>query len=296
MADVQWIKITTAMFDDEKIKLIESMPDKDSILIIWIKLLVQAGKCNATGYIYLSETLPYTDEMLSTIFNRPLNTIRFALSVFQKFGMIELSEDGSIYINNWGKHQNIAGLEKIREQTRERVAKLREKQKQIEDVTKDVTLRNATEEEKKRKEKKKNKTLCVYSNAFQEFWNVYPKHTGKKAAFKQWEKMKPTGLLPPLDVILSAVNDQKRVKAKALETGQFAPEWPDPERWIKNARWEDEPESLIGQTGGSNGNSRKRSAEPTQNWYDREADAEIERLNEKFRKDQAAKAAARNTA
>jgi hypothetical protein len=32
------------MFDDEKIKLIESMPDADSILIIWIKLLIQAGK------------------------------------------------------------------------------------------------------------------------------------------------------------------------------------------------------------------------------------------------------------
>jgi predicted phage replisome organizer len=112
---------------------------------------VQAGKCNATGYIYLNETLPYTDEMLSTIFNRPLNTVRLALNIFQKFDMIELNEDGVIYINNWEKHQNIEGLEKIREQTRLRVAKHREQKKIGYDVTGTVTLRNATDKIRKEK-------------------------------------------------------------------------------------------------------------------------------------------------
>ncbi len=42
MPDVKWIKLTTFMFDDEKIKLIESMPDADAVLVIWIKLLIQA--------------------------------------------------------------------------------------------------------------------------------------------------------------------------------------------------------------------------------------------------------------
>ena len=46
MADIKWIKITTDMFDDEKIKVIEAMPDRDAILIIWIKLLTLAGKVN----------------------------------------------------------------------------------------------------------------------------------------------------------------------------------------------------------------------------------------------------------
>jgi len=89
MTEVKWIKITTSMFDDEKIKIIESMPDADSILIIWIKLLTQAGKNNANGFIFLSENIPYTDEMLSTLFNRPLNTIRLALQVFKHFGMFK---------------------------------------------------------------------------------------------------------------------------------------------------------------------------------------------------------------
>ncbi|WP_157800942.1 phage replisome organizer N-terminal domain-containing protein [Bacillus solitudinis] len=131
MADVKWIKLSTHMFDDEKIRLIEQMPEADTILIIWVKLLAQAGKTNASGYIYLSETIPYTEEMLSTIFNRSLPVVRLAISTFHQFGMIEVSEEKYISIVNWDKHQSITGLDKIREQTRERVAKHREKKKEL---------------------------------------------------------------------------------------------------------------------------------------------------------------------
>ena len=129
MSDVKWIKLSMKMFEDEKIKLIEHMPEADTMLVIWIKLLSQAGKSNDNGYIYLSENIPYTDEMLSTIFNRPLNVVRMALGVFRQFGMIEIDEDNFISICNWEKHQNVAGLDKIREQTRQRVAKYRESKK-----------------------------------------------------------------------------------------------------------------------------------------------------------------------
>lgn len=114
------------MFDDDKIKLIESLPDGDSILVIWVKLLTQAGRTNANGYIFLNENIPYTDEMLATIFNRPLNTVRLALATFQRFGMIEWDETG-ILILNWEKHQNIDGLEKLREQNKERASKYRKR-------------------------------------------------------------------------------------------------------------------------------------------------------------------------
>ena len=117
------------MFEDEKIKLIEQMPDADTILIIWVKLLSQAGKTNGNGYIYLSENIPYTDEMLATIFGRPLNTIRLALETFKAFGMIEIDDEHFISIANWEKHQNVAGLEKIREQNRIRKQKQRERER-----------------------------------------------------------------------------------------------------------------------------------------------------------------------
>ncbi|MHB9937944.1 hypothetical protein CF098_07930 [Clostridium sporogenes] len=139
MAEVKWIKITTNMFDDEKIKLIDAMPERDTIHYIWIRLLVQAGKTNANGYIFLNENVPYTDEMLATIFNRPINSVRLALKTLRDFGMIEIQEDKLIKITNWSKHQNIEGMEKVREQSRLRKQKQRDREKKLLQSAKDET-------------------------------------------------------------------------------------------------------------------------------------------------------------
>lgn len=150
MAEVKWIKLSTSMFEDEKIRLIEALPEADTILIIWVKLLAQAGKTNASGYIYLNENIPFTDEMLATIFNRPIGTVRLALKTFEQFGMIEINDNNFISIANWEKHQNLDGLEKIREQNRLRKQKER-KQKKLNSPKKDshvtVTPSHATEVE-----------------------------------------------------------------------------------------------------------------------------------------------------
>lgn len=147
MSDIKWIKISTSMFDDEKIKIIEQMPDADTLLVIWMKLLTLAGKANAGGFMMLTESIPYTEDMLVAIVNRPLSTVRIALKAFQEFGMLEKVEDGRFYLSNWDKHQNVEKMEQIRVQTRKRVAEHRERQKQLTcSVTgnKEVTPCNAT--------------------------------------------------------------------------------------------------------------------------------------------------------
>lgn len=106
------------MFEDEKIRLIEGMPEGDTLLIIWIKLLAQAGKTNANGYILLNENIPYTEDMLVTLFNKSPVIIRLALQTFKQFGMIEIDDNQFISITNWGKHQSLTGLDKIREDTK----------------------------------------------------------------------------------------------------------------------------------------------------------------------------------
>lgn len=123
-SDVKWIKITTDMFDDEKIDFITSLPEADAIIVIWIRLLSLAGKCNAGGYIYLADRIPYTEDMLSHKFRKPITIIRLALETFQRLGMIEYDED-IILIANWGKHQNIEGMEKLKERDRDRKRKER---------------------------------------------------------------------------------------------------------------------------------------------------------------------------
>ncbi|PGO73608.1 replication protein [Bacillus cereus] len=164
MSEVKWIKISTSMFEDEKIRLIESMPEADTLLIIWIRLLAQAGKTNASGYIFLSKNIPYSDEMLATLFNRPIATVRLALQTFQQLGMIEITDDQYICISNWEKHQNVDGLERVKQLNAERNKKYRERKKQqqlvlenkCEDSDVCVTSRDDTDiEEEKELDKEK---------------------------------------------------------------------------------------------------------------------------------------------
>lgn len=129
-SEVKWIKIVTDIFDDEKILLIESMPDADAIIVIWFKLLCLAGKSNQSGVLLMNDRIPYNDEMLAHIFRRPLNTVRMALKIFEQYGMIEIINN-TITIPNWGKHQQMDALERKREYQRNLMAKRRAEQKKL---------------------------------------------------------------------------------------------------------------------------------------------------------------------
>ena len=129
MAEVKWIKIVTDVFDDEKILMIETMPEADTIIVIWFKLLCLAGKQNNSGVFQMGQ-MPYTDEMFATIFRRPLNTVRLALKTFEQFGMVEIIND-TVTIPNWGKHQNIDQIESKNAYMKNYMREYREKQKLI---------------------------------------------------------------------------------------------------------------------------------------------------------------------
>lgn len=130
------------MFQSPKIQIIASMPEGDAILLIWVRLLCLAGQVNDGGKIYLAEDVPYTDEMLSTVFGKPVTIIRLAIETFRKFRMIEFLEDGVLSLCNWEKYQSEDKLAEIREQTRERVRKCRERKQLAENA--ESADRNAT--------------------------------------------------------------------------------------------------------------------------------------------------------
>ncbi len=126
MANVKWVKMNVDMFDDEKIKIIQAMPNGDTVLLVWIKLIALAGKTNDGGYIYISEDMPYTDEMLAVVMGKQVAKIKAALDLFVKLGMLEKDTKG-IKLINFEKHQSLDKMDKIKEQTRQRVANYREK-------------------------------------------------------------------------------------------------------------------------------------------------------------------------
>lgn len=144
MADgVKWIKISTDMFDNLKIRQIEALPDGDAILVIWVHLLLLAGRVNDSGMIYLTREIPYTDQMLAIEMRKPIATVQMALDVFTKFGMVETTDD-MLCISHWSKYQNTDRLEQLKEQSRERSRKYRENKKIALNSSDNVTLQGVT--------------------------------------------------------------------------------------------------------------------------------------------------------
>lgn len=240
--DIKWIKIATNIFADEKILLIEQMPEGDSIIVIWFKLLCMAGKENNCGVFVMGGRIPYTEEMLATIFRRNLQTVRLALSTFEAFGMIEIIEDASgndvITVPNWEKHQSTDAMDKIREQTRKRVAKHRENQRLAIgcNVTSNVTVTegNATEEnreEEKRKEENReeenrnNYPDASRTNDRQMSGQTHPEIEKEKELETEPEKKKRKASSPPIYIenselnsaIIAFVDYRKRIKKPMTE-------------------------------------------------------------------------------
>ena len=196
MADVKWIKITTDIFDDEKILMIESMPSADSIIVIWLKLLTFAGKQNNDGVFLMSNRIAYTDEMLACIFRRDVNLVRLALRTFEQFGMIEIIEK-VITIPNWNKHQSLDAYEKKKERDRlyqaERRANQRALVAQSSDTSSDshatqspdivVSEEDKDKEKDKERDSKKNSasqpSKADVNAFFESIWELYPVKKGK---------------------------------------------------------------------------------------------------------------------
>ena len=158
MAEVKWIKLATNIFDNRKIRQIETLPDGNAVIVVWLKLLCLAGSINDSGMVYFTKEIPYTEQMMAAQFNMPLATVQLAVRTFEQFGMIEVV-DNILHIANWEKYQNVEGMEKIREQNRNRKRLERERKKAVLcDGHVTVTPSHATDidkEEEKEEEREK---------------------------------------------------------------------------------------------------------------------------------------------
>jgi predicted phage replisome organizer len=171
MAEVKWIKLTTDMFDNRKIRHLRRLPEGNNIVLIWVMLLTMAGRCNSGGMIFLTENVPYTPKMLADELDFEENTVLLALDALERLDMI-LMDEGVFAIAGWEEYQNIDGMDKIREQNRDRKRLQRERQRQalLGDVSQDshvtVTGCHALEEEiEKDKEKEKEYHSFIQSDA-----------------------------------------------------------------------------------------------------------------------------------
>lgn len=229
MSEVKWIKLYTDIFDNRKIRQIESLPDGDGMLVIWLKLLCLAGSINDGGLVYITRDIPYNEQTLATEFGRPLPLVKMALETFKQFGMIEIVNN-FLLLPNWEKYQNEEKLEHIRQQNRDRVAAYRERQRCNVTVTLPVTQCNAID-----KDKDKDKDISICAQWFDAFWASYPKKKSKADAEKAFRKKVKDE--DTYNKIMQVLEVAKKSYEWTKDDGQYIPY---PATWLNGERWNED--------------------------------------------------------
>ena len=224
MAEVKWIKITTDMFDNRKIKHLRRLPDGNNIVLIWVMLLTMAGRCNSSGMIFLTENIPYTTKMLADELDFEESTVQLALKSLESLNMV-VTDNGVFTIAGWEEYQNIEGMEKIREQNRIRQAKFKQKQKLLQDsnVIGNVTITegNATDKEEDIEEDNKNKSVKENSHTlFNRLLPEYQLSDLLQSKMAEWVKYKVERKEPYKEQGMKSL--LRQVENKAQEYGDVA--------------------------------------------------------------------------
>jgi len=165
MAEAKWVKFEVNMFDDTKLKIIDNLDKRDLIIYIWTRLLVLAGKINCGGYLYITDNMAYTIKTLAIEVNRSIDEVKTALKVLKNLEMIEFTEDKVFKIKNWEKHQNVEGLERIRNLNNDRVIKHRAKKKETKIINEELANNHVPEIDESNKAIIKNNEEINYKEA-----------------------------------------------------------------------------------------------------------------------------------
>ena len=99
MADNQkyyYMRLKEGFFEEDAIKIIESMPDGYLYSNILLKLYLKSLKYN--GKLMFNERIPYNPDVLAAITHHQVGTIEKALKLFKEMDLIEILDNGAIYM------------------------------------------------------------------------------------------------------------------------------------------------------------------------------------------------------
>ncbi len=91
-----YLKLRDNFFDNDDIAILESMPDGILYSNILLKLYLRSLKNN--GKLMFNDRIPYNAQMLSTITRQPIAVVEKAVGIFKEMGLIEVLDNGAIYM------------------------------------------------------------------------------------------------------------------------------------------------------------------------------------------------------
>ena len=91
-----WLKLRRDFFKRHDIRIVESMPNGTEYILFYLKLLCES--VDHEGNLRFSESIPYNEDMLATITNTNVDIVRSAVKIFTQLGMMEILDDGTLYM------------------------------------------------------------------------------------------------------------------------------------------------------------------------------------------------------
>lgn len=237
MADIKnyyYLKVKDNFYESEEMILLQNMQDgylySDILMKLYLRSLKNQGK------LMFKDVIPYSPELLAQVVRHQLGTVKQALQIFQNLGLIEILDNGAIYMldiqNFIGKSSTEADRKR---EYRMQIDAEKERQRQLSGQMSDKTTPKIEIENIDIDIDNRNN---IYAQKFEKFWKAYPKKTGKDKSKKWFEKNKPDEEL--FELMMKQLERFKDTEDWKKQGGQYIPY---PTSWLNGKRWEDEFET-----------------------------------------------------
>ncbi len=121
-----WLRLKEDFFERDEIKILENMPNGKDYIIFYMKLLLKS--VSTDGILIFNGCIPFTPNMLASITNTNVDTVKVAVDILTQLGLMEQWDDGKLFMV---ATQNMIGSEG---ESASRVRALREKEKKQKEV------------------------------------------------------------------------------------------------------------------------------------------------------------------
>lgn len=179
-----YLKLKENFFDSEEMILLQNMQDgylySDILMKLYLRSLKNEGK------LMVRDLIPYTPSALAQVVRHQIGTVEKALKIFQELGLVEILDNGAIYMldiqNFIGESSTEADRKrKYRSQIQQEIKTIGQmSDKCLDKSTPEIEIKINNNEQKQ-----------VLLDHFKLIWDKYPNKKGKTKALEyylQWIK------------------------------------------------------------------------------------------------------------
>ena len=264
-----WLQLKEDFFDEDAIDWLEEQPNGKEYSLFYLKLCLKSLRTNGVLIRRVGNMLvPYDHVKLGELTKTNPDTVMVAMNLLISIGLVQKLENGELYITQVehmiGSQSKSAFKKQQQRLTRKSTYLIEggqegdkcppkielEKDKEIElelEEEEEIEIKKEVKPlapngvvytpQKNNKSKTDTTILSYEEQAFNEFWQAYPRKVNKKGSFAAFMKIK--NIKSEMPLIMEALDRFKNSKEWQKDKGQYIPY---PTTFINQERWKDEQE------------------------------------------------------